>query len=154
MMMPALAGVLFLLAGAYFMVSVYRRSSLRLDLSEDDVAAVDGVITEKLVGQQRDRFIPISVEQYTLRYAFANLEGKMRSGEQEVTRAFFEAAPEPGRPTTVYLSTTDPTQHAVDISPAFPGISGLRLAVGAVLLLAGCGCVGFAAHELRALNSP
>lgn|GEM_PF-920771 len=131
------AGAVLLLVGIVFVYSAIQRVETRLALTMGESVALDGIVTEKLTGEQRDRFLPLVVPRYTIRYAFANLEGKMRSGEQEVTRAFFDAAPGQGGPIEVYVRVDSPTIHAVDAGAAFPGIAGLRLGSGLALLGSG-----------------
>ncbi|MBN1122170.1 MAG: hypothetical protein JXJ17_13925 [Anaerolineae bacterium] len=92
--------------------------------------AVEGVITEKLVEQRTDRFLPFEVTTYIIRYAFPNTQGKMRTGEQDVTRRFYDRTGGQGTPITVTIAAGDSAISAVDPYGTFPGIAGWRLSMG------------------------
>src|SRR5690606_38732531 len=63
-----------------------------------DAWATRGVVLEKLVEEREDRLLPWDVTTYVVRYAYPNDRGQMRTGEQVVTRRFFEQTPEQGEP--------------------------------------------------------
>lgn len=106
---------------------------------------VEGVITEKLVEQQTDRFLPFDVTTYIIRYTFPNAQGKMRTGEQIVTRRFYNRTGEQGAPIPVTLAAEDATINAVDTRSVFPGIAGWRLWMGTagLIIAAGLGVAGW-----------
>ncbi len=103
--------------------------------------AVEGVVTEKLVQQQADRFLPFGVTTYILRYAFPNAEGKMRTGEQIVTRRFYDHTGGQGSPIEVTFAAGDSTISAVDPRGMFPGAAGWRLSMGMAGLVIAAGLV-------------
>ncbi len=107
---------------------------------------VEGVVTEKLVEQQADRFLPFEVTTYIIRYAFPNTEGKMRTGEQAVTRRFYNRTGGQGSPITVTIAAGDSTISAVDPRCMFPGVTGWRLSMGVVGLVVAAG-LAFAANR-------
>jgi hypothetical protein len=114
---------------------------------------VEGVVTEKLVEQQADRFLPFEVRTCIIRYAFPNTEGKMRTGEQAVTRSVYNRTGGQGSPITVTIAAGDSTISAVDPRGVFPGIAGWRLSMGAVGLFAAAG-LAFAANGFSPDKTP
>jgi hypothetical protein len=67
----------------------------------------------------------------------------MQSGTQDVTRSVFETLPEQGEPTPVIFMTRNPGINAVDIRPAFPDVTGWRLAIALLLLAPGGASMAF-----------
>jgi hypothetical protein len=98
----------------------------------DGAVAVEGVVTEKLIEQQADRFLPFDITTCIIRYAFPNTEGKMRTGEQIVTRRFYDRTGGQGSPIEVTFAAGDSTISAVDPRSVFPGAAGWRLSMGVV----------------------
>lgn len=128
-----LALILTLVALALFYLS-YRRVGSPLELLRGETVAVDGVIMEKLVQRQSDSILPFEVTAYVVRYAFPTLQGQMRTGEQIVTRGFFESLGHQGAPVSVTLRFDDPAINAVDARLTFPASAGWRLGLGLVCL--------------------
>ena len=113
--------------------SVYRRSRLALEISQQAVVA-QGVITEKLIQPQRDRLLPFGVPAFVVRYAYPSPLGQMRTGEQVVTRHFFERLGGIGTLTPVTMREDNPTISAVDPRLTFPASAGWRMGVALVIL--------------------
>ena len=100
---------------------------------------VEGVITEKLIEQQTDRFLPFEVTTHIIRYAFPNKQGKMRTGEQIVTHRFYDRTGEQGASIPVTFAAADSTINTVDTRSVFPGIAGWRLWMGTAGLIVAAG---------------
>ena len=132
----AIALVLLLIA-SWLLFGAYRRVRTSLQLAGDTVT-VQGVITEKVTETRSERRLPFSLRAYVVRYAFpAPPQGQMWSGEQTVTRRFFEQAGGQGDPVPVTFRRGDPTIQAVDPRLTFPAEAGWRLGAGLILLTLG-----------------
>jgi hypothetical protein len=112
----------------------YRRLSLPIQLIQRAVT-VDGNITEKLVQSQRLSPLPVNVPTYVVRYTFPNLQGQMRTGEQIVTRPYFDALGEQGAPTTITLYPEDNSINAIDPRFTFPAASGVYFTSAIICLI-------------------
>jgi hypothetical protein len=125
---------LCVLGSAVLAYSAYRRVETALRLGGAAWAA-PGVVTEKLVESHPDRLLPFDVRAYVVRYAYPNPAGQMRTGEQVVTRRFFDRLPEQGGQATVYLAAGEEGISAVQRGPALPAPAGWRaaLALGALI---------------------
>lgn len=143
-----IAAVLLVGVSVYLLSSVYRRVKTPLQLLGRSVT-VEGVVTEKRVEKQPDRFLPFDPVAYIVRYAYPNAQGQMRTGEQPVTRAVFNRLDSPGTTTPVTFSLDKPGLSAVDPHLTFPGSSGWRLGIGFCLLTVAVGI--FPIKELLAL---
>ncbi|GEM_PF-2460137 len=126
--------LILLLAALGLLYTVYRRVATPLMLLRGAVA-VDGNITEKLVQRQPDTLLPFDVTVYVVRYAFPTSQGQVRTGEQIVTRGFYERLGEQGAPVEVTIRADDPAVSAVDARLTFPGSAGWRLGITAICLL-------------------
>jgi len=104
-------------------------------LSQQAVVA-QGVITEKLVQYQNDRLLPFSVPAFVIRYAYPTPQGQMRTGEQVVTRRFFEQLGGPGTPVPVTMREDNPAISAVDPRLTFPSNSGWRMGIALAAIFA------------------
>ncbi len=93
------------------------------------------VITEKLVQYQNDRLLPFSVPAFVIRYAYPTPQGQMRTGEQVVTRRFFEQLGGPGTPVPVTMREDNPAVSAVP-RLTFPGNSGWRMGIALAAIFA------------------
>ena len=133
-----IAAVLLVGVSVYLLLSVYRRIRTPLQLLRKSVT-VEGVVTEKLVEKQPDRFLPFDPAAYVVRYAYPNAQGQMRSGEQPVTRAVYNRLDAPGSLTPVTFSLDQPGLSAIDPHLTFPGSSGWRLGIGCCLLTVAVG---------------
>jgi hypothetical protein len=121
--------------------SAYRRSRLPLELSRQAVVT-EGIITEKLVQRQSDRLLPFDVPAFVVRYAYPTLDGQMRTGEQVVTRGFFERIGDPGTHVPVTMQEDNPSLSAVDPRLTFPGSVGWRMGAALVALFTASTLVG------------
>jgi hypothetical protein len=136
---------LCVLGAAALAYSAYRRVETATRLGGGAWAA-PGVVTEKLVEYRSDRLLPFDVRTYVVRYAYPNPAGQMRTGEQVVTRRFFDRLPEQGGQTTVYLAAGEEGVSAVQRGPALPAPAGWR----AILALAALIAAGMAAGLVSA----
>jgi hypothetical protein len=129
-----LLAALCVLGAVALAYSAYRRVETAIRLGGGAWAA-PGVVTEKLVETRSDRLLPFDVRAYVVRYAYPNPAGQMRTGEQVVTRRFFDRLPEQGGQTTVYLAAYEEGISAVQRGPALPAPAGWRaaLALGALI---------------------
>jgi hypothetical protein len=91
---------------------------------------------ENLVQSRRLSPLPVEVPAYVVRYAFPNPQGQMRTGEQVVTKAFYDRLGQQGAPVEVTLSESDPAVNAIDARITFPSVSGVRAWIAAGCLLA------------------
>jgi hypothetical protein len=130
-----LAMVTLIVIAAGLLYLVYRQIGAPLQLMPSAVV-VDGNIMEKLVQTRRLSPLPVEVPAYVVRYAYPNPQGQMRTGEQVVTKAFFNRLDEQGAAVEVYLNEADPTVNAVDPRITFPSVSGVRAWAAAACLLA------------------
>lgn len=142
----ALGAAALLVAGG-LIYSLYGRSAVRLDLARESVAT-QGWLTEKFTQPDDLAFIPLT--RYVARYAYINPEGVLRSGEQELGRAFYLRLPQAGDRLTVYHSSGNAEINAVDRGLAFPGALGLRAAAALIGLILGGACLGAGLRLLRA----
>jgi hypothetical protein len=126
---------ILLLAALGLGYTAYRRVTTPLLLLRGAVA-VEGNVTEKLVQRQDDSLLPFDITTYVVRYAFPAPQGQMRTGEQIVTREFFERLGEQGAPVEVTLRAEDPAISAVDARLTFPASAGWRLGMAVTCLLA------------------
>lgn len=113
----------------------YRRIGAPPQLLRNAVV-VDGVITEKLIEDQRLNPLPITVPAYVVRYSFPTTFGQMRTGQQTVTRATFERLGDQGAAAQVVMSPDDTGVNAIDARITFPAGAGVRLgaAIGCLAL--------------------
>ena len=118
-----------------FFYTAYRRVHNPIRFTGESIT-VQGVVMEKLVEQRSDRFLPFDVPSYVVRYAFPSAQGKMRTGEQVVTRAFFDRLAGQGNLAWVTVSVEDPRFHAIDPRLTFPGTAGWRAGIGLAFLAA------------------
>lgn len=95
---------------------------------------VQGVVMEKLVEQRADRLLPFDVTTHVVRYAYPNPQGQMRTGEQVVTKGFFEQVRGQGAPVRITYSSTDPAISAIDPRLTFPASAGWRAGVALAAL--------------------
>jgi len=134
----SLIGILLslaLLVGALgLFYSAYRRVETQVRLM-GDAWATRGVVLEKLVEESEDRLLPWDVTTYVVRYAYPNDRGQMRTGEQVVTRRFFEQTPEQGEPIPVVILTDDSAVTAVSPGLTFPAGAGWRVGLALVAVL-------------------
>lgn len=126
---------LCLLGAATLAYSAYRRVETGLRLG-GAAWAVPGIVTEKLVERRPDRLLPFDVQTYVVRYAYPSPAGQMHSGEQVVTRGYFERLPDQGGQTTVYLAPGEASVSVVQRGPALPAIAGRRAALALAALIA------------------
>lgn len=136
-----LAGLGLMAASALMSTTVYSRVETRTVLA-GEVVSTDGILTEKLEREEADSILRITVPLYLARYAYANAEGVMRSGEQAVTGQEYRSLPGEGYPVTVYIDPTDPRVTGVERGVGFPGVAGLRAAVALAALGIGAGLMG------------
>jgi hypothetical protein len=127
-------GVLALIAASSFYLA-YRQNGAPLKLIQATVV-VDGSITEKLVQTRRLSPLPLDMRAYVVRYAFPNPQGQMRTGEQIVTKAFYDWLGDQGAPVEVFLREDDLTFNAVDPRITFPSVSGVRMWIAGGCVLA------------------
>lgn len=132
------AAVLLVGASVYLLSSVYRRVRTPLQLLRQSIT-VEGVVTEKLVEKQPDRFLPFDPVAFVVRYAYPTPQGQMRTGEQSVTRAVYRRLGSPGTPAPVTFGLNDPGLSAIDPHLTFPGGSGWRLGLGCCILTVAVG---------------
>lgn len=118
-----------------FFYTAYRRVHNPIRFSGESIT-VQGVVLEKLVEQRSDRFLPFDVSSNVVRYAFPSAQGKMRTGEQVVTRAFFDRVAGQGNLVWITVSVEDPRFHAIDPRLTFPGTAGWRAGIGLAFLVA------------------
>ena len=118
-----------------FFYTAYRRVHNPIRFTQESIT-VQGVVLEKLIEDQTDRFLPFPITSYVVRYAFPSAQGKMRTGQQIVTRAFYQRLAGQGHLAWVAVSVEDPRFHAIDPSLTFPGIAGWRLGIGLTFLAA------------------
>lgn len=128
--------------------SVYRRSRLTLEISRQAVVT-QGVITEKLIQRQSDHLLPFDVPAFVVRYAYPTPLGQMRTGEQIVTRRFFERLGGVGALVPVTMREDNPAVSAVDSRLTFPGSTGWRMGIALVALFAASALGGGGARLLR-----
>lgn len=128
-----LATLALLAIAAALLFLAYRRIGFPLGLLEDAVV-VDGVVTEKLTQSERASPLPVEVPVYRVRYAYPNLQGQIRTGEQIVTRAAYSRLGDQGAPVQVTIHPVDPGVSAVDARVTFPGVAGVRLALAVIVL--------------------
>jgi hypothetical protein len=133
-----IAAVLLVGASVYLLSSVYRRVRTPLQLLRQSIT-VEGVVTEKLVEKQPDRFLPFDPVAYIVRYAYPNSQGQMRTGEQPVTRAVYNRLGSPGTAAPVTFSLDNSGTSAIDPHLTFPGSSGWRLGISCCLLTVAVG---------------
>lgn len=128
----AMAVLIIIAAGSSYLA--YRQIGAPLKLMQSALV-VDGNIMEKLVQTRQLSPLPIEIPAYIVRYAFPNPQGQMRTGEQIVTKAFYDRLGEQGSPVEVTLSEADPAVNAVDARITFPSVTGVRawIAVGCFL---------------------
>ncbi len=134
----SLAGIILSLALlAAGLALLYSAShSLRVPLRLAGRALVaQGIVMEKITEQHPDRLLPFDVTSYVVRYAFPNAQGQMRTGQQTVTKSFFEELPGQGSPAWVFFDPDDPSVSAIDPRLTFPGAAGWRLGMAAAALL-------------------
>lgn len=133
----SLVGLLLSLAllavGLVLLFSTYRRVSAPLKLTGQGVA-VQGVVTEKFIAERPDRLLPFDVTTYVVRYAYPNVEGQMRSGEQVVTRKSYEGLPGQGGQTFVLFDPAEPGLSVIDPRLTFPAGAGWRAGLAAAAL--------------------
>ncbi len=123
------------LLSLWLFYSVYRRSQTQFQLAQGAVM-VEGVITEKLTQPQPDRLLPFSPTAYVVRYAYPTLEGRVRTGEQTITRAVYDSLGDQGDLVQVVIRADDPSISAIDPALNFPAAAGWRLGIAISLLLA------------------
>jgi hypothetical protein len=129
----AMAVLIVTAAGSFYLV--YRQIGVPLKLMQPAVI-VNGNIMEKLVQKQRLSPLPVDIPAYVIRYAFPNSQGQMRTGEQVVTKAFYDRLGEQGASVEVTLSESDPGVNAVDARITFPSVTGVRVGIAIGCLLA------------------
>ena len=132
-----------------FVYTAYRRVDNPIRFSQESIT-VQGVVMEKLVEEQNDRFLPFPVTVYVVRYAFPSAQGKMRTGQQVVTHAFYQRLAGQGNLAWIDVSVEDPRFHAIDPRLTFPGTAGWRLGIGLAFLAAS---FFFGAASLSALRA-
>jgi hypothetical protein len=133
-----IAAVLLVGVSVYLLSSVYRRVRTPLQLLRQSIT-VEGVVTEKLIEKQPDRFLPFDPVAYVVRYAYPTPQGQVRTGEQPVTRAIYRRLGPPGTPAPVTFGLNNPGLSAIDPHLTFPGSSGWRLGIGCCLLTVAVG---------------
>jgi hypothetical protein len=119
----AMMALIVIAAGSFYLA--YRQIGAPLKLTQSALV-IDGNIMEKLVQTRRLSPLPVEMPAYVVRYAFANPQGQMRTGEQVVTKAFYDRLGEQGAPVEVTLSESDLGVNAVDARITFPSVSGVR----------------------------
>jgi hypothetical protein len=118
-----------------FFYTAYRRVHNPVRFTQESIT-VQGVVMGKLVEEESDRFLPFPVTSYVVRYAFPSAQGRMRTGQQVVTRAFYQRLAGQGHLAWIVVSVEDPRFHAIDPRLTFPSTAGWRLGIGLAFLVA------------------
>jgi len=118
-----------------FFYTAYRRVHNPIRFTQEAIT-VQGVVMEKLTEEATDRFLPFPVTSYVVRYAFPSAQGRMRTGQQVVTRAFYQRLAGQGHLAWIAVSVEDPRFHAIDPRLTFPSTAGWRLGIGLAFLMA------------------
>src|SRR5574341_198516 len=124
----------FVAAAIGLFYTAYRRANTPLQLMNGTVM-VDGNVTEKLIQRQPATPLPFEVPVYVVRYAYPSPQGQMRTGEQIVTRGFYEQLGGQGAPVTVTMREDDPGISAVEARLTFAGPASWRLMLAGLCLL-------------------
>lgn len=139
-------GLLAVAAGLSY--SAFRRVETIFRLAGSSIT-VQGVVTEKLVEQRPDRLLPFDVTTRVVRYAYPNPQGQMRTGEQVVTKGFFEQVRGQGAPVRITYSSTDPAISAIDPRLTLPAAAGWRAGMALAALALALMIVGAVAIRQR-----
>ncbi len=127
--------ILVLGAGAVgLLATTYPRALTSLRLLRQAVT-VEGVVTEKLVTYESAGFLPFDMPVYVVRYAFPTTWGQIRSGEQIVTRRFYDRVEGQGAPVTVTMRADNSDTNVVDARLTFPGRMGWRVILAGLCLI-------------------
>ncbi len=121
-------GSIVLALGLFY--TAYHRVEVPAQLAASSTLTVQGVVLEKLIEQRTDRLLPFKVTTYVVRYAYPNMQGQMRTGEQVVTKGFFEQIGGQGSAVWITFSAEDSSRSAVDPRLTFPGSAGWRVGLG------------------------
>ena len=136
-----------------FFYTAYRRVHNPIRFTQESIT-VQGVVLEKLLEDQTDRFLPFPVTSYVVRYAFPSAQGKMRTGQQIVTRAFYQRLAGQGHLAWIAVSVDNPRFHAIDPRLTFPSTAGWRLGIGLALMIAAFLIATASLSILRAERAP